>query len=243
MKKYLYFLAGTLIFCFSTCNLFAEDLKLSGSLDVGYYSRYVCSGVTLYNDHVFQQSIGVRIEPLGLYTRIWSSYSPKGGFNSDFGDEIDYIIGIYRIFKGVGIDISYSFYNMFNVENTAGDLHALVLRLDLLEVFSIKPYIRLEENIPVDRNILEGGFIYELGIKYDINLLKFNVSIKGHDGAYRARPELVSSTELAISSNFKIKKVNISPTINLQKRLGYKVRNGGIAEDKIWYGINFSIPF
>ena len=131
-------LAGILVFFCSFNNLFAEDLKFNGSLDVGYFSRYISgfNGMTVYDDPVFQQSIGVTVEPLGLYIKAWSSYSPKSGFNNDFGDEVDYIIGIYRKVGKIGCDISYAFYNVYDLDDTAGDLHALVLHLDLPEVFS-----------------------------------------------------------------------------------------------------------
>lgn len=249
MKKYLVsIVAGILVLC-SFNNLFAEEMKFSGSLDIGYFSHYVgWPGTTVYDDSVFQQSIGATLDPLGLYVKAWSSYSPKNGFNSDFGDEIDYIIGIYQKFGKIGVDVSYTFYNMYNMNNTTGDLHALVLHIDSPEILFVKPYLTLENDIPVDKEILEGGFIYRAGVKYNINLPKsqiidLNVSFSGHDGAFGKRTETVSSAKLAISSTFQLWKVAITPTVNFQKRLGYKPRDGGMTEDKIWYGVNCSVPF
>ncbi|MEA2088455.1 MAG: hypothetical protein U9O55_01265 [Patescibacteria group bacterium] len=115
-----------------------KDLKLHGSLGVGYFSQYIgwpsCAN---YDDSVFQQSINVTVEQLGLYVKGWSSVS-LNGFNDNYGTEIDYITGIYRTVGKVEIDVSYVFYNMYNINNTKGDLHALILHLDLPKIFSVK---------------------------------------------------------------------------------------------------------
>ena len=186
------------------------------------------------------------VEPLGLYVMGWLSCSIND-FNDNYGTEADYIIGIHRIFGKVGVDVSYAFYNMYDIDNTAGDLHALILHLDLPEVFFAKPYITLEEDFPVNREILEGGFMYRAGIKYNINLPKLPIdldaSFAGHDGACGKKPETISSVKLTVSSTLQLWKVDVTPMVNFQKRLGYKVRDGGMTEDRIWYGINFSIPF
>lgn len=106
----------------------------------------------------------------------------------------------------------------------------------------------MEKDIPVDKEILEGGLIYKAGIQYNIDFPKLttinlNTSLSGHDGAYGKRSEIVSSAKLAISSTFKLWEINITPEVNFQKRLGYKSRDGGMTEDKIWYGVNCSLPF
>ncbi|MEA2088456.1 MAG: hypothetical protein U9O55_01270 [Patescibacteria group bacterium] len=90
--------------------------------------------------------------------------------------------------------------------------------------------------------------MYRAGVKYNINLIRsqainLNISIAGHDGACGKRSKTISSAKLAVSSTFKLWKVDVTPIINFQKRLGYKVRDGGMTEYKIWHGINFFISF
>ena len=251
MKKCLVFLVVIFMFvCSFNSNLFAEDVELHGSLNVGYFSHFVggLTGAVIYDDPVLQQSVGITVESLGLYTKVWSSYSPESGFNKDFGDEVDYIIGIYRKIGKVGCDISYAFYNMYDMDDTTGDLHALALHLDLPEILFVNPYLTLEQDIPVDREILEGGFMYRAGVRYNASLPKsqvivLDVSLGGHDGAFGKRPETISYAKLAVSSTFRLWKIDVTPMINFQKRLGYKVRGGGATESKIWYGLNCSLSF
>ncbi len=254
MKKFLVVWAIVLMFLFPVSYVQAEDSRFKATLDFGYFSHYIggVNGMTLYDHSVFQQSLTLSDTLSGLYIKLWSSYSPKGGFNSDFGDEIDYIIGIYRTFYDgkLGIDMGYAFYNLYDVKNTEGDLHAIYLNVNLPEVYKIKPYLSVEADIPEDKEIMEGGLIYQAGAKYDLNLpeslkgqkLNLNLSFGGHDGAYGTRPEIISFARIGIATVFKVWKIDIIPVINFQKRLGYKVEEGGMAEDKVWYGINFSVP-
>ena len=254
MKKFSVILVGVFMFLFSTAVVQAEEARLKANLSFGYFSRYI-GGVnekTVHDHSVFQQSLAFTDIPSGLYLKLWSSYSPKGGWNSGSGDEIDYIAGIYRTFYDgkLGIDLGYAFYNLYDVKNTEGDLHAVYLTVDLPEIHRIKPYLSVEGDIPEDKDVLEGGFTYKVGVKYDFSLpkslagqiLNLDLSAGGHDGAYGKRPEIVSFGRLSVATTLKFWKVDITPSLNFQKRIGYTTENGGIAEDKIWYGINFSAP-
>jgi len=254
MKKFSVILVGVFMLLFSAAIAQAEEARLKANLNFGYFSRYI-GGVndkTLHDHSVFQQSIKLADTPTGLYFQIWSSYSPKGGINSDFGDEIDYIVGIYRNFYDgkLGIDMGYAFYNLYDLKNTEGDLDIIYLKVDLPEVYQIKPYISIKENIPRDKDIREGGFMYSLGVKYSFDLpaaltgqtVNMNLLAGGHDGALGKKPEMISFVRLVIATTFKIWKFDITPEVNFQKRLGHEKENGGMTEDKVWYGINFSVP-
>ena len=134
MKKFSVILVGVFMLLFSAAIAQAEEARLKANLDFGYFSRYI-GGVndkTLHDHSVFQQSIKLADTPTGLYFQIWSSYNPKGGINSDFGDEIDYIVGIYRNFYDgkLGIDMGYAFYNLYDLKNTEGDLDIIYLKVD-----------------------------------------------------------------------------------------------------------------
>ena len=244
MKRCLSILIGVLVFLFSVSFVQAEERRISANLNLGYYSDYISGmhGLTIHDHPVLQQSIALNDNPSGLYVKVWSSYSPKGGINSDFGDELEYIAGIAMNFGRVGVDVGYAFYNLYDIKNTEGDLHAVYLNLDLPKIYKAKPYITIEGNIPEDKDVLEGGVMWKAGIKRNIKLLNLNLSVGGHDGTYGKKPEPISFVKLNIAAPFQIWKINITPEVSFQKELGYAVENGGITEDKIWYGINFSIP-
>lgn len=251
MKKFSVIVVSILMFLISAIFAQAEGVRLKTNLDFGYSSHFVggLSGFTIYDHSVFQQSITLTDNPSGLYLKLWSSYSPRGGINSDFGDEVDYIIGIYKTLHGIGFDVGYVFYNLYDMKNTKGDLHAVYLTVDLPEIRKIKLYISVENDIPTDKEVLEGGFVYKVSAKYNFNLpkslnnqvLNFNLSVGGHDGVYGMKPEKLSFARLDIITTFKIWKFEVTPGINFQK--SFNGSNGrGIAEDKIWYSINFSVP-
>lgn len=231
--------------------------RLSGNLRVGYYNRYITNigGITAFDHPVFQKNLEVSDAKTGLYGVVWSSFSPKGGFNSDFGDEIDYIIGIRRdFFNGqFGVDFGYGYLNLFDLEKSHGDLHQLYLFLYPPPLEKFQPYLLLEKDFATDKNLTPGGFLYRAGIKYDLKIpaisflnadaINFNFGFGGHDNEISGRAELISYARLTAAMTFApVKWLNITPQIYFQKRLGYAKDNGGMAEDKVWYGISFSVP-
>lgn len=224
-----------------------QAFSLDGTLDFRYSSKYMGgAGQILYDHHVLQKDVMFSVEPIGLYGVVWSSYSPRNGINQDFGDEIDFILGISSPVWKLEMDLSYSYYNCYDINDTEGDLHALVLVTDFPEIYHLKPYLKLERDVPFDEDILPGGFIYRLGAEYDLQLGKifsFDVSLAGHDGAFGTKKETISSSRLSLSTVFNWGNVEIVPSIDFQKCLGKDIEDGGMTEDKIWYGISISIPF
>lgn len=256
MKKIQVSLLVLIWMLFSFTNIAgAKDVELKADLDVGYFSKYVggTTGGNFFDHSVFQQSLKITAEweTTKLYLMFWKSYSPKGGINSDYGDEDDFIAGIIKHYKYVTIDAAYSFYNCYDLSNTKGDLHALSIRFDFPNIRKVSPYAFIEWDIPIDKEILDGGVMYKFGLMYDMTLpeslknqtIDIDLSIGGHDGAYGKNPEPASFGRLNLSTTFHIWKVGITPEVNFQKRFGYKVRNGGMASDEIWYGVNFNVPF
>lgn len=226
-----------------------KEKVLTGELGFSFYNKYVgaTDGQVYFNKPVIHGSLLVSHEPTGIYVELWSSYSPKGGFNSDEGDEVDpFRLGIEHEISGLTIDAGYSYYNLHNLKHTAGDLHALYINVDFPKIYKVTPYINLEADIPTDREILEGGFLYKAGLKYILNLghpIDLNLSVSGHDGAYGAEPELISSDNLKVSSTFAVLGVEVTPEINLQKRIGKKVEDGGLTQNIVWYGVSILYSF
>lgn len=114
-------------------------------------------------------------------------------------------------------------------------------------VDKLTPYMTIEVDLPVEREILEGGFMCRVGAKYPVKISKqsidIDLSVAGHDGIYGYRTEKISSARLTISSLFKLGKLELAPEINFQKRLGYSYRDGGIAKDRTYGGLRMTLPF
>ncbi len=241
-------LAMALLFC-SASVIAAEEQDWDFKLlwDVGYYTRYIGgSGSTAYDKEVFQQSITGVLIPLGLYFGVWDSFSPNGSLNGDYGDEVDYFAGIKRQIGEFTFKLEYVFANIYDLESTEGDLHVISLRTDFPDLYGATPFLKMEQDIP--DNIGDGGFLYRAGFCYTLNAieelpLNLAVSLAGHDGAYGRRPEKISSARLEVSTDICFRKATITPMVNFQKCLGYSREEGGMSEDKIWAGINVSIPF
>ena len=228
----------------------AEEKKaiLTGTLEFGAYNKYVgvTSGATDYNHSVAQPAIGLSHEPTGIYVKLWDSYSPHG--HQDSGDEVDYIIGITRDIKGFKVDFGYAYYDLAMIGHSKGDLHAIYLNVDKPSVLTITPFIPLERDIPVNKEVLDGGMLWRIGIKRDVDVFKqafnLNLSVAGNDGAYGTRPELVSSARFTVATTVNIYGgLTVTPSINFQKNLGYSVANGGLTQNKIYGGFLFSWSF
>jgi len=221
-----------------------------------FLSAYVAGGGTrVHPGFVSQPSITLGLNPLGIYGQFWLSYSPWDA-NDDCGDERDYTLGIFRIFYGWSFDLSYSYYNLYRLGKTNGDLHAFVFYVESPPIFSksLTAYFKLDDNIPTDKNTLEGGVIYTLGLKYALPFPEFlpgflserffniDVCIKGHDGIYGKELDYLSLARLKIYANFDVWRLVVTPAINLQKGLE-NIGEGGTAEDEFWGGIKFSYSF
>lgn len=131
---------------------------------------------------------------------------------------------------------------------TKGDVHNFYSTVEFREVVDkLTPYLSLELDLPVKKEILEGGFMYRFGGKYPVKIsdqiIDIDLSFAGHDGIYGYRPEKISSARLTLSTLLKMGKLELTPELNFQKRLGYSYENGGIAKDRIYGGLIMVLPF
>lgn len=229
-------------------------MNWNGSVDISSYSRYMggTTGLTLFDHSVMQGSIKIRTEApgdYGIYGKIWCSYSPKGGFNDDFGDEMNYAAGIWKVFRGITFDLNYWYYDIIEINKSKGDLHAVCLAVDFSDVHKITPYVCIEKDWPTDKEILDGGLLYKAGARYSLPVgflgrsIDFNLFVGGHDGAFGKDPETLSYGRIEISTLMKTLGVDITPVVKFQKGFGDEPKEGGMAEDKFWAGIVLSWPF
>ncbi len=237
------------IFCFQAqAAEQKQGLQVKGVLDFGYYTEYTgsLSGSTIFKGSVFHQSATFSLEPIGLYFSVWDSYSPRGGPNRDFGDEVDVLFGIKRTIGKFTFNFGWGYYDYYNLKDTKGDAHGFYLVTDFPKIFGLMPFLWIEEDFNVHGG--KSGFFYRGGVSHtrkiieDLPPLNVSLSIGGHDSAFGKRAETISSSRLSFSTNLKFRKLTITPVINFQKRLGYEVRDGGVTRDRIWGGINLSIP-
>ncbi len=207
-KKGIIFLAVISFAAFSNAAQ-AEEKTFSGEVKSGLYSSYDSSitGVTFYEHPVMQQSLTLTHNPSGVYASVWNSYSPNG--REDCGDEIDYSIGICREVGKFKIEVSYSLYNLTKLSSLKGDLHALSLSVGFPEVGGFTPFVSIEKDLPIDKEILPGGFLYKVGGTFEVGGVNCKIYGSGHDGAYGSNRETVSIVrfdackEIGIIDNLK----------------------------------------
>lgn len=217
MKRFVAAIA-IVVAAFFANNAQAEGGSFSGEAKISVHSAYVAGaiGATLYDHPVMQQSLTVTHNPSGMYASIWSSYSPNG--REDFGDEVDYSVGIARKIGRFSVDVGYAFYDMAKVGQVKGDLHALYLNLDFPTAKGITPFVYLEKDLPTDEEILLGGFSYKVGVKGTVDLIGQPVNLTiyagGHDGLCGTKPETVSIVRFnAVTEIGVVGKMKIVPSV------------------------------
>lgn len=234
------------------CRVAAEDSQtdkkvgLTGYLMMDTYSSYVdkVSGEPIHNGPVIYPHLMIAAEPLGAYLII-GTYNNFKDFNKHSGNSLEYAIGIEREIGTIKFDAGYGY---SDIKSSKGDVHYFYSTIDFLEVVDkLTPYVTMELDLPVKKEILDGGFMYRVGGKYPVKIsdqpIDVDLSIAGHDGIYGYRPEKISSARLTLSTLFKLGHLELTPELNFQKRLGYSYENGGIAKDKIYGGLKMVLPF
>jgi hypothetical protein len=233
----------------SATGVAAEDIRidrrfgLAGYLMLDSYSTYVdkVSGETLHHGPLIQPRFSVMAEPWGVYLSV-AGYSNLKSFNKYSANSMEYAVGIEREFGSVKLDAGYGY---SDIKSSKGDVHFFYSTIELRElVDKVSPYVMLELDLPVNKEILEGGFMYRMGAKYPVQvsgqIFDFDLSLAGHDGIYGYRPEKISSARLTLSTLFKLGHLELTPELNFQKRLGY---SDGIARDRIYGGLKMILPF
>lgn len=253
MKKIIAILgliSSLLSLCFGS--VAAEDLQtdkkfgLTGYLMMDTYSSYVdkTSGETLHNGPVVQPRLSVVSEPWGIYLSV-AAYSTFKRFNQHSSNSLEYAIGLDREIGKIRIDVGYGY---SDIKSSKGDVHFFYSTIEYRELIDrLTPYAMFELDLPVRKEILEGGFMYRVGGKYPVKVsnqpIDIDLSLAGHDGIYGYRPEKISSARLTLSTLFKLGHLELTPELNFQKRLGYSYENGGIAKDRIYGGLKMVLPF
>lgn len=230
----------------------AEDAQadkkfvMTGYLTMDTYSSYVdkVSGEALHNGPVIYPHLFIAAEPLGAYMSI-GLYSNFKGFNKHAANSLEYAIGIEREIGIIKLDAGYGY---SDIKSSKGDVHYFYSTMEFRELLNkATPYLSLELDLPVKKEILEGGFMYRIGGKYPVKIaeqtIDIDLSLAGHDGIYGYRPEKISAARLTLSTLFKVGGLELTPEINFQKHLGYSSENGGIAKDKIYGGLNLVLSF
>ncbi|MBI5632356.1 MAG: hypothetical protein HZA15_02615 [Nitrospirae bacterium] len=222
-----------------------KKFGLTGYLTMDTHSSYIdkVSGETLHNGTVIYPHLVVVAEPLGAYLFI-GTYNNLKRFNKHSANSLEYAVGIEREIGMIKVDAGYGY---SDIKNSKGDVHYFYSTIEIRELIDkLTPYLSLEWDFPVKKEILEGGFMYRLGGKYPVKIsdqvIDIDLSFAGHDGIYGYRPEKISSARLTLSSLFKLGHLELSPELNFQKRLGHSHENGGIAKDRIYGGLRLVLP-
>ncbi len=226
--------------------LVEKKFGLAGYLMLDTYSSYVdkISGETIHNGPVIYPHLLVAAEPLGAYLSI-GLYNNFRGFNKHSANSLEYAVGIEKEIGIIRIDAGYGY---SDIKTSKGDVHYFYSTIEFPEMFNkLTPYAAVELDLPAKKEVLKGGFMYRAGAKYPVKLsgqaIDIDLSLAGHDGIYGYRPEKINSARLTLSTAFKLGKLELTPEINFQKRLGYSHNDGGIAEDKIYGLISVALPF
>jgi hypothetical protein len=246
MKKAIFLMA---MFVFFPANVsFAEDDPVfSFDASISAYNEYVgcLSGATFHDEAVIQPSLTVSHNPSGLYANLWASYSPEGGFNSDYGDEVDYIVGINQAIGLVNVDVYYAYYNCYELDRHGdGDVHAIGMTVSFPEIWSIETFAKAEYDF-VRGASKENGLMYQIGGNTSpIENLSIGISVGGHTEIYGARTEIASFAKCSASYEIGLaENIFLTPEINFQKRIGYTKDNGGLTDDVIFGGVTISYSF
>ncbi|MFA4828868.1 MAG: hypothetical protein WC855_07115 [Thermodesulfovibrionales bacterium] len=245
---------GLIVCLLAVCvgDVAAEDLQpdkkfgLTGYLTMDTYSSYVdkVSGETLHNGPVIHPNLLIAAEPLGIYISL-GIYNNFEGFNNHSANSLEYAVGIEREISLIKLDAGYGY---SDIKSSKGDVHYFYSTIEFREVADkLTPYVTAELDLPVNKEELDGGFMYRVGGKYSLKIseqaIDIDLSLAGHDGIYGYRAEKISSARLILSTLFKFRHLELTPELNFQKRLGYSYENGGIAKDKIYGGLKMVLPF
>lgn len=197
-----------------------EDDRMFGvNASVSGYSQYVggLSGATFFDEAVIQPSITLTHNPSGLYANLWGSYSPEGGFNSDYGDEVDYIAGINQAVGSTSVNAYYAYYNCYRLNrHSAGDVHAIGTTVTFPQIWKFEPFISAEYGI-VKGNSADNGLLYRVGANISpVENLSVGVSVGGHSEVYGTRTELASFVKCSLGYKIGLaENLALTPEINL----------------------------
>ncbi|TAK96859.1 hypothetical protein EPO05_00725 [Patescibacteria group bacterium] len=243
MKKIIGMVAAlALVFGFAK-PILAEEEKEKGtefSVEVAYFSQYIGPfGATYYDKGVVQADLGF-VHPSGFHVDVWGSYSSDGGWNSDFGDELDLIVGVTKTLGPIEIDLGAAYYDLLKVGKLdSEDVYGATLKVSAPEtLLGLTPFVAVEVDFPYG----EGGVLYQAGISRSF-LEHFEASLlaNGHNGAFGIKSELVSSARASLSASFELVGIEIKPEVSYQRGFG---GDDGMAEESLfWWGVKVAKTF
>lgn len=238
MKKFFAVLVAIFVFCSTAVWAGEGEKTFSISSELGCFSSVVVetTGEVVSKKPGCEPSITLTHNSSGLYVSALGYYLSGEGLA-----EIDLYLGKAGEIKGIKYDAGAGFYNLKSLGSTRGDLIALYLNMEFPEVIGVTPLAYVEADIPTDKNILEGGWIWKVGAKKSVEIAKqpveFKVEFGGNDGLYGTEPKLVSFARGTTSTTLKVLGVNVAPSISLQTGFG------GVAEKDTRVVVGLAILF
>lgn len=245
---------GFIVWLLAICigGVAAEDTRtdrkygLTGYLTMDSSSSYVdkASGETLHKGPLIHPNLLLAAEPLGIYVSM-GMYNNFKSFNKHPANSLEYAIGLERGIGAINLDAGYGF---SDIKNSRGDMHYFYSIIEFRELAGkLTPYLAIEIDVPVKKEILEGGFMYRAGAKYPVKIsgksIDIDLSVAGHDGIYGYCPEKISVARLTLTTLFKLGKLELTPELNFQKRLKYSSGPEGLAKDRVYGGFRIVLPF
>jgi hypothetical protein len=211
------------------------DVKLS--FNSAIKSSYVGGQVPvrIYEGSVAQNSVTASRK--GTYAFLWVSSPLDGGWNQNYGSEIDLGFGHdFALSQSWRLDVGYTYYNLTPLENTKGDLHALSAQI-YATAGSVRPFLRLEQDVPQNPSVLPGGFSYKLGANWsDPSGIQIQGALFGHGRLFGSPAEALSAGRLDVSKGFESDGISWRLGVALQQSL----RLGGLARNETVLYLSFS---
>ncbi|MFA5986089.1 MAG: hypothetical protein WC819_01920 [Parcubacteria group bacterium] len=210
----------------------ATGLSVSGDVTVATMNVDALSGEKLSSHITIAPTVIVSYDDFYASATLTTEDFDKR-FSDNTANSVQISVGMEKEFAGITFDGGMGF---LDTQNSAGDFWCIYLNAEMKEL-AIIPYIKVEVDIPTNKEITEGGFLYRFGGKYAWNEILFDLSVAGHDGAYGYKPQALSSGLLSVSREFTLWGQKIIPSVNIQKTFD----TDGIAEDLVW--LNLQVKF
>lgn len=224
---------------------YADSVTLKTTYGTDYLGSF--TGSVIYSSPVVQSSL--TLEHRGLYLTAWGSYSASGGWSSDYGDELDLIIGYTQTFadRKLTIDVGYMYEDLVGIGNSSGNLHGLYCSLTRTSG-KFQPFVSLLYEHPTDKDVLPGALLYRFGVKRTIRVkgqpVNAKLTIFGHAEAYGLSHEPISAATVSLASDVKLSRfTTLTPQLTFVKRLDRENSNGGLTQDAVVFSLTLTRTF
>lgn len=147
MKRWIFILIGLCMLAATTVH---AQQDVTATLSSRVWSKYLINpGFVLHKNPVIQTDLFVTL-PHGLYFDVWGSKSLDGSSSTcDFGNEIDYTLGLVKKLGRLRLDVGVAYYDICKLFGSPkGDVLELFGQLDqsfkIAEAHTVTPFLRLE---------------------------------------------------------------------------------------------------